>query len=117
MKKTMWYVALPSVSMIAAALAFAPAGGAQSGAAPAAEGSSAVPRTPDGKPDLTGIYQWPSYMPGDQRGKGSASIFDRKYFAPLKPGGEPFLEPRTGDMRHDEPRDFCMPAGMIAGML
>jgi hypothetical protein len=117
MKRTMWYAALPGVLMIAAALAFAPAGGAQSGAAPAAKGSSAIPRMPDGKPDFTGIYQWPSYMPGDQRGKGSASIFDRKYFAPLKPGGEAFLEPRTGDPRHDEPRDFCMPAGLIAGML
>ena len=38
-------------------------------------------------------------------------MFDRKNFAPLKPGGEAFLEPRTGDPRHDEPRDFCMPAG------
>jgi uncharacterized protein DUF6152 len=27
----------------------------------------------------------------------------RKRFAPFKPGGEPFYEPRTGDPRHDEP--------------
>src|SRR5690242_6703189 len=106
-----------NLRMIAAALALAPCALAQSGATPAAKGSFAIPRTPEGKPDFTGTYQWPTYMPGDQHGRGSASIFDRKYFAPLKPGGEAFLEPRTGDPRHDEPRDFCMPAGLIAGML
>ena len=40
-----------------------------------------------------------------------------KRFAPLKPGGEAFYEPRTGDPRHDEPRDFCMPAGFPASIL
>ena len=28
-----------------------------------------------------------------------------------------FLEPRTGDPRHDEPRDFYMPSGFPSGML
>jgi hypothetical protein len=69
------------------------------------------------KPDFSGIYEWPKALAGAEHGKGSATIFDRRNFAPLKPGGEAFLEPRTGDPRHDEPRDFCMPAGMIAGML
>lgn len=76
-----------------------------------------IVRTADGKPDFTGTYEWPKYLPGDERNKGFATTFDRKYFAPLKPGGEPFLEPRTGVPRHDEPRDFCMPAGFPAGML
>ena len=76
-----------------------------------------IPRTPDGKPDFTGTYQWPTYLPGAERGRSSATVFDRKNFAPLKPGGEAFLEPRTGDPRHDEPRDFCMPAGFPGGML
>ncbi len=75
-----------------------------------------VPRMPDGKPDFSGIFEWPK-SPNGEHGKGSATIFDRKNFAPLKPGGEAFLEPRTGDMRHDEPRDFCMPAGFPGGML
>ena len=68
-------------------------------------------------PDFSGIYEWPKAMPGTDRCKCSATIFDRRNFAPLKPGGEAFLEPRTGDPRHDEPRDFCMPAGFPAGML
>ncbi len=38
-------------------------------------------------------------------------------FAPFKPGGMPFFEPPTGDPRHDEPREFCMPAGFPSGML
>src|SRR5436190_24018033 len=84
---------------------------AQNTAAPA------VPRSADGKPDFTGTYQWPTYLQGDERGRSSATVFDRKRFAPLKPGGEAFLEPRTGDPRHDEPRDYCMPAGFPGGML
>ena len=68
------------------------------------------------KPDFSGIYEWPK-SPDGAKGKGSATIFDRKNFAPLKQGGELFIEPRTGDMRHDEPRDFCLPAGFPSGIL
>jgi len=75
------------------------------------------PRMADGKPDFTGMYQWPTYLPGAQRGRSAATVFDSKNFAPLKPGGEPFLEPRTGDPRHDEPRDFCLPAGFPGSIL
>jgi hypothetical protein len=75
------------------------------------------PRMADGKPDFTGTYQWPTYLPGAQRGRSAATVFDSKNFAPLKPGGEPFLEPRTGDPRHDEPRDFCLPAGFPGSIL
>src|SRR5580700_4305937 len=73
-------------------------------------------RTPDGKPNFSGTYEWPKSIEGEQC-RCSATVFDRKSFAPLKPGGEPFYEPRTGDSRHDEPRDFCMPAGFPSGML
>ena len=66
---------------------------------------------------MTGTYQWPTYLPGAQRGRSAATVFDSKNFAPLKPGGEPFYEAHTGDPRHDEPRDFCMPAGFPSGML
>jgi hypothetical protein len=79
--------------------------------------AASIPRTPDGKPDFTGMWEWPKPLPSDDKCRCSATIFDRKYFAPLKPGGEAFLEPRTGDPRHDEPRDFCLPSGFPSGML
>ena len=75
-----------------------------------------IPRTPEGKPNFSGTYEWPKALSGEQC-RCSATIFDRKLFAPLKPGGEPFYEPPTGDPHHDEPRDFCMPAGFPSGML
>jgi len=101
------------ISLLAAA-ALAPAVYGQAKDAPA---KLSIPRTPDGKPDFTGTYQWPTYLAGAEHGRSSATTFDRRNFAPLKPGGEAFLEPRTGDPRHDEPRDYCMPAGFPAGML
>jgi len=76
-----------------------------------------MPRTAEGKPDFNGIYEWPKGLAGADRCHCAATIFDRKNFAPLKPGGELFLEPRTGDPHHDEPRDYCMPAGFPSGML
>ena len=74
-------VACPcGVSIVAAVQA------AQAPPAPAAS-PAGIPRAADGKPDFTGIYQWPTYLPGDERGRSSATVFDRKRFAPLKPGG------------------------------
>jgi hypothetical protein len=94
---------------------------AQSEASAPAKDSTAptfkIPRTAGGKPDFSGTYQWPKPIPGDEIGRSNATIFDRKHFAPFKEGGEPFLEPRTGDPRHDEPRDFCMPAGFPGSVL
>src|SRR5580658_6704726 len=104
-------VNLGGAAVLLAALAVIPASlDAQS------KGSWSIPRAPDGKPDFSGTFEWPK-APNAARGKSSATIFDRKNFAPLKPGGEAFLEPRTGDPRHDEPRDFCMPAGFPGGIL
>ncbi len=83
----------------------------------AAQASFETPRTAEGRPDFNGVYEWPHALPGADTCRCSATIFDRKNFAPFLEGGEPFLEPRTGDPRHDEPRAFCMPAGFPSGML
>jgi hypothetical protein len=75
-----------------------------------------IPRTADGKPDFSGIYEWPKTNEGEKC-RCSATIFNKDRFPPFKAGGEAFYEPRTGDPRHDEPRDFCLPAGFPSGML
>jgi len=102
------------LALVVGALCTIPAVSAQN---TPSQSAGAVPRTADGKPDFSGTYQWPTYLPDAERGRSNATIFDRKRFAPLKPGGEAFFEPRTGDPRHDEPRDFCMPAGFPASVL
>jgi hypothetical protein len=83
------------------------------GAAAQTPNRSSIPRTPDGKPDFSGM--WDNPKPANAR--GPATVFDRTLFPPLKPGGEAFFEPRTGDPRHDEPRAFCMPSGFPSAFL
>ena len=82
-----------------------------------AQESFEIARNAAGKPDFSGIHNWPLQLDHDEDGGSSATIFDRKYFPPLLEGGEDFLEPRTGDPRHDEPRNFCMPSGFPSGIL
>jgi len=74
------------------------------------------PRTPDGKPDFSGIYAAPSTVnPTGPRGN---LIFNPDKMAPVKPGAEGLLyEARNGDPRHDEPRAMCLPSGFPSGML
>src|SRR4051812_25189013 len=80
-----------------------------------AKSTAAIPRTADGKPDFSGMWDTPRRASGPMR--GPATIFARSKFPPFKPGGEAFYEPRTGDPRKDEPRAFCMPSGFPSAFL
>jgi hypothetical protein len=75
-----------------------------------------IPRMSDGKPDFSGIYSPPSTV--NATGPRGNLIFNADKMAPVKPGAESLLyEPRNGDVRHDEPRAACLPAGFPSGML
>ena len=74
------------------------------------------PRTANGKPDFSGIYTPPATVNGT--GPRGNLIFNADKMAPVKPGAESLLyRPRTGDVRVDEPRAACLPAGFPSGML
>ena len=82
-------------------------------------------RTPEGKPDFSGFWTSPVTVDViDPLAEGwpligwEKKIFSPEKMAPFKPGGESlFYEPRTGDLRHDEPRAACLAAGFPNGML
>ncbi len=81
-----------------------------------AQSQDDLPRLPDGKPDFTGIYTAPDTVGGT--GPRGDKIFNAQNLAPVKSGAEDLLYiPRTGDMRIDEPRAMCLPAGFPSGML
>src|SRR5438874_12960944 len=67
-------------------------------------------------PDFSGFWSQP--VNPSAKGGGGATVFDKAKMAPFTPGGEAlFLEPRTGDPRHDEPRAFCKPSGFPSALL
>jgi hypothetical protein len=85
-------------------------------AAIASASAQDVPRMSNGKPDFSGIYTPPSTV--NATGPRGNLIFNADKMAPVRPGAESLLyEPRNGDVRHDEPRAACLPAGFPSGML
>ena len=92
--------------------------GAVKAQAPAA---SKMPRTPDGKPDFTGVWAGPGFThvvgPGDTD-TPRVSAYDAKNFSPVKPGGEFWLKRKlTGITRIDDPTAFCLPNGLTRQIL
>ena len=84
--------------------------------APVPAGAQSIRRTPDGKPDFTGVWAGPAFShkvgPGDTDSP-SPTRFDPKIYADLfRPGGkELFYRKWTGDLRHDDPQALCLPVG------
>src|SRR6266480_3368548 len=66
-----------------------------------------VPRTPDGKPDFTGVWAGPGFShkvgPNDTD-TPQVTPYDPKKMSPFKPGGERLMNhPLTGDVLQDDP--------------
>lgn len=74
-----------------------------------------IPRLANGKPNFTGVWAGPAFThvvgPGDTD-TPRVTNFDRKKMAPFQPGAEArFFQPATGDVRHDDPTELCLPDG------
>ena len=77
MKKTIQFITCDSLICLVIGFLFCFEANAQE--------SFEIVRNASGKPDFSGIHQWPLQLPHDEDGGSSATIFDRKYFAPLLP--------------------------------
>ena len=74
-------------------------------------------RTPDGHPDLSGVYLAPGYGPGDPKsrtGEGYAHNIARDLNpgdVPMLPWAEKLYKERFGNESKDDPEGFCLPMG------
>jgi hypothetical protein len=88
--------------------------------AASANGQS-IPRTPDGKPDFTGVWAGPGFVhrvgPGDTD-TPRVTTYDPAKMSPYRPGGESFMNrPATGDPVKDDPTAGCLPNGLTRQIL
>jgi len=74
-----------------------------------------IPRLPTGEPDFSGVWAGPAFT--HNAGSGDTDTprvtnFDRNRMAPFLPGAEAkFRQAPTGDVRHDDPTEVCLPDG------
>jgi len=78
-------------------------------------GQTKVPRMPDGKPNFSGVWAGPAFAhnvgPNDTD-TPMVTNFDPRRMSPLLPGAEAkFRQAPTGDVRHDDPTELCLPDG------
>jgi len=78
-------------------------------------GQAKVPRMPDGKPNFNGVWAGPAFAhnvgPNDTD-TPMVTNFDPRRMSPLLPGAETkFRQAPTGDVRHDDPTELCLPDG------
>ena len=79
-----------------------------------------LPRTPDGKPNFTGIWAGPGFTHKGANDTDSAAVtvYNAKNFSPFKPGGEALLKRKpSGDFLKDDPTAFCLPNGLTRQIL
>jgi len=73
-----------------------------------------IPRTPDGKPDFTGVWAGPGFAhTGEATDNATVRRYTESNMAPIKPGGQSVLNrPHTGNLRIDDPTAVCLPNGL-----
>ena len=73
-----------------------------------------LPRTPDGKPDLSGVWAGPGFAhkeTSNDTDVATVAGFDTKDL-PFRPGGEALFNRKwNGDLLHDDPEALCLPDG------
>ena len=84
--------------------------------APLPAAAQSIRRTPDGKPDFSGVWAGPAFShkagPGDTDSPSPTRFNPRNYADLFRPGGkELFYHQWTGDLRHDDPQAVCLPVG------
>src|SRR6202167_6054403 len=82
---------------------------------PSARQTKGIPRMPDGKPNFNGVWAGPAFAhnvgPNDTD-TPLVTNFDPKRMSPLLPGAAArFRQAPTGDLRHDDPTELCLPDG------
>src|SRR4051812_45991255 len=88
---------------------------------PALLHGQSIPRTPDGKPNFTGVWAGPGFThrvgPGDTD-TPRVTTYDPAKMSPIKPGGEVLMTRRaTGDPVKDDPTAACLPNGLTRQIL
>jgi hypothetical protein len=83
--------------------------------------AQSIPRTPEGKPNFTGVWAGPGFT--HRVGSGDTdsprvTTYEPAKMSPYKPGGESFLNRRaTGNAIVDDPTAACLPNGLTRQIL
>ena len=73
-----------------------------------------IRRTPDGKPDFTGVWAGPGFRhTGKDTDSATVRLYTDAKMASIKPEGESlFHRAHTGNVRIDDPTAICLPNGL-----
>ena len=73
-----------------------------------------IPRTPDGKPDFTGVWAGPGFRhTGQDTDNATVRLYTDAKMPSFEPEGKSlFYRAHTGNVRIDDPTAVCLPNGL-----